>query len=327
MEHIKSRLRISGAALSGVFLLGVVGSMILEGFSFVDALYFTTVTVATVGYGDIHPVTPAGKVLAVVMIVVGVGTFLAAVANATEFLLIKREGQMRGERAHMMVGLFMSEIGNELLRLFAPADPDGRELEGLLKVDPRWSDADFERVSLGLQDHKHALDASLLPFVRIRQLLRQQSNVLLRLLENPNLEARDAFADLLRAAFHLREELMNRRALSDLPKADRAHLEGDATRVYLLLVRQWLRHLGYLRDPYPYLFSLAVRNNPFDRTASVVIQGPYGDPDRKLHRQTQSGRKLKGSWACPPYRPLEASPAQGGVAAQKGFGDLLGGTG
>jgi hypothetical protein len=282
MEHIRYRLQITGGALSGVFLLGVVGSMSLEGFSFVDALYYTTVTVATVGYGDIHPVTPAGKVLAVVMIMVGVGAFLAVIANVTEFLLVKREGQLRAERAHMMVGLFMSEVGNKLLRLFAPADPDGKELEGLLKVDPKWSDADFERVSLGLQGHKHALDASLLPFDRIRDLLRRQSNFLLQFLENPNLEARDAFADLLRAAFHLREELINRRALDELPRADREHLERDARRVYLLLVREWLRHLGYLRGPYPYLFSLAVRNNPFDKAASVVIQSSCKDPDRKL---------------------------------------------
>jgi len=302
VEHIVSRLQISGGALSGVFLLGVVGSMRLEGFSFVDALYFTTVTVATVGYGDIHPVTPAGKVLAVLMIVVGVGTFLAVVANATEFLLVKRERQIRGERAHMMVGLFMSEIGNELLRLFAPADPDGKELEGLLKVDPKWSDADFERVSLGLQGHKHALDPSLLPFVRIRGLLRQQSNLLLRLLENPNLEARDTFADLLRAAFHLREELMNRRALDEPPKADREHLEGDARRVYILLVRQWLRHLGYLRGRYPYLFSLAVRNNPFDKTASVVIQSPCGDADRKTLSTDSVGKESGRPSGMRPHR-------------------------
>jgi voltage-gated potassium channel len=47
--------------------------MILEGLSFFDAFYFTVVTVATVGYGDIIPVTVAGKVFTVIIIITGVG--------------------------------------------------------------------------------------------------------------------------------------------------------------------------------------------------------------------------------------------------------------
>jgi len=81
----------------------------------------------------------------------------------------------------------------------------------------------------------------------------------------------EAFTELLLAINHLTEELKARGALSDLPPADRAHLTGDMQRVYARLVHEWLRYMEYLRDNYPYLFSLAMRKNPFDPAASVVI--------------------------------------------------------
>jgi hypothetical protein len=39
----------------------------------------------------------------------------------------------------------------------------------------------------------------------------------------------------------------------------------------LNMVLEWFRYREYLRDHYPYLFSLAMRKNPFDETASVIV--------------------------------------------------------
>jgi len=41
---------------------------------------------------------------------------------------------------------------------------------------------------------------------------------------------------------------------------------------HLLLVREWLSHLEHLKVDYPYLFSLAVRTNPFDPNASAEVE-------------------------------------------------------
>jgi hypothetical protein len=68
------------------------------------------------------------------------------------------------------------------------------------------------------------------------------------------------------------EELASRRDLKELPSADYEHLAGDIRRVYVLLVHQWLDYMKHLKDNYPYLFSLAMRTNPFDRNASPVIR-------------------------------------------------------
>jgi len=50
------------------------------------------------------------------------------------------------------------------------------------------------------------------------------------------------------------------------------HLGGDVARIYGQLARHWLDHMKYLKDRYPYLFSLAVRTNPFDPEASAVVR-------------------------------------------------------
>ena len=54
--------------------------------SIADALWWALVTVSTVGYGDIAPVTPAGRAVATILIVVGVGLFAAAVAIIGRYL-------------------------------------------------------------------------------------------------------------------------------------------------------------------------------------------------------------------------------------------------
>jgi hypothetical protein len=95
---------------------------------------------------------------------------------------------------------------------------------------------------------------------------------LLRLLENPNLLEHEAFTDLLRAVFHLTEELIARKDFSKLPISDFEHLAGDIKRAYILLVHQWLDYMKYLKNNYPYLFSLAMRTNPFDQEISPVVK-------------------------------------------------------
>ncbi len=68
------------------------------------------------------------------------------------------------------------------------------------------------------------------------------------------------------------EELSFRSQVSALSEADYEHLAGDIKRVYCLLAREWVAYLEHLHANYPFLFSLAMRTNPFDATASVEIK-------------------------------------------------------
>jgi hypothetical protein len=59
---------------------GTVVFHFVEGWSWLDAAYFSTVTIATVGFGDLHPVTTIGKLFVILYIFVGVGIFVAIFA-------------------------------------------------------------------------------------------------------------------------------------------------------------------------------------------------------------------------------------------------------
>ena len=110
MEADRIRLKLYFTVFISLLLLGIFGFMIIENLSLVDAIYFSIVTMATVGYGDIHPQYTLGKILAIVLIVGGVGTFLGIVASITDLFVKRREESLRLQKLNMVTGLFFSEL-------------------------------------------------------------------------------------------------------------------------------------------------------------------------------------------------------------------------
>lgn len=271
MDPSRLRLRIYLIMLLGVMALGTIGFIVAEDLSLEDAFYFSIVTITTVGYGDIHPASAAGKWLTIILIVTGVGTFLGVVANATEMMLTKREKKIRLQKLQMVIGAFFSEVGTRLLAFFSQSDPDLDSIREHLTVKAAWKDEDFIRVHRALENHEYGVDGLKIDFIGLRSFLLKKRDFLLRLLENPTLLEHEAFTELLRAVFHLTEELAYRTDVGQLVDTDRTHLVGDAKRAYGLLVGQWLDYMEYLKVHYPYLYSLAVRTNPFNRESSPVV--------------------------------------------------------
>lgn len=74
-------LTIPLVSLGVIYLISVIFFHYVEGWSFLDAAYFTTVTVATVGYGDFTPKTALGKVGCMVLIFSGVSTALYVITH------------------------------------------------------------------------------------------------------------------------------------------------------------------------------------------------------------------------------------------------------
>ena len=272
MESIRFRFRFFLLALLVILAVGTFSFMVIEDLPFLDAFYFAIVTIATVGYGDVHATTSAGKVLAILLIVMGVGTFLGVVANATEMMLNRRENQARLKKINMLIGVFFSEVGTKLLSDFSKCDPELLQIRNELVVTGRWTDPDFLRVSKMLKTRRYQVDLGKVSLEEMRAFLLRKRDFLVGLLESPVLPEHEAFTELLRAVFHLVEELAHRGDVSRLPGADRAHLAGDVRRAYNHMVHQWLEYMHYLKDHYPYLFSLAMRTNPFDHEASPVVE-------------------------------------------------------
>lgn len=272
MDNIRFRLQILLVLLLVLMLTGSVGFMKTEGLSLTDAIYFSVVTVTTVGYGDITPKTEAGKFLALILIITGVGTFLGVVANSTEMLLNRREKALRKEKLNMVIGVFFSEVGTYLLRFFFSCDTRTEALRKDLIVTNEWTDREFSSKREGLSRYDYAIDSGLADLNELRAFLQEKRELVLRIFENPYLLEHESFTELLRAVLHLKEELLHRENLENLPAEDYKHLSGDIRRVYVLLVYEWLDYMKYLKKNYPYLFSLAIRTNPFDRNASVVLK-------------------------------------------------------
>jgi hypothetical protein len=103
-------------------------------------------------------------------------------------------------------------------------------------------------------------------------MLTGQRQFMLGLLENPNLSEHETFTDCLWAIFHLTEELQARAGVTELPAADLRHLAGDVRRAYAALLVQWVRYVHHLKRDYPYLYSFAVRTNPYRDDVHVVFE-------------------------------------------------------
>jgi voltage-gated potassium channel len=272
MDPIRARLKFYFFTLLGVVAGGVVGFILLERVSLIDSLYFTIVTIATVGYGDIHPVTPFGKLFVILLIISGVGTFLGVFANATELMLSRQEKKVRLEKLNMVIGVFFSEVGTKLIRFCADYDPDFDKIREGLLVTEKWTQKEFIDVSAHLQQSPYRVNVPRVDWDLLAGFLVGKRDFLVRLLENPILLEHESFTALLQAVFHLVEELSSREEFQGLPSTDKVHMAGDIKRVYHLLVSQWLAYMEHLKNHYPYLFSLAMRTNPFNRRASVVVQ-------------------------------------------------------
>ncbi len=61
--------------------------------SFFDALWWSSTTITTVGYGDVYPVTAAGRIIGVFTMVVGISTFAIVTAKVAEFLVRARQAE------------------------------------------------------------------------------------------------------------------------------------------------------------------------------------------------------------------------------------------
>ena len=187
-------------------------------------------------------------------------------------LLTRREKLQRLQKLNMVIGAFFSEAGIGLLRFFAGWDPGLPAMREKLKVSTLWGEAEFSGVADLMKSYKYRVDAAQLDVPELRGFLSCRRDFLLRLMENPNLLEHEQFTSLLMAVFHLAEELQARPEEGKLPESDVKHLAGDVDRVYGQLARQWLEYMNHLRRSYPYLFSLAVRTNPFDSGASPVVR-------------------------------------------------------
>ena len=75
-----------------LLMVGTLGYMVIEDWKFFDALYMTVITIATVGYGEVHTISVSGRIFTVILILLGVSYFLYVAGSTIQFLV---EGRIR----------------------------------------------------------------------------------------------------------------------------------------------------------------------------------------------------------------------------------------
>jgi voltage-gated potassium channel len=114
--------------LAAVFTAGTAGYMLIEGWGFFDSLYMTTITVGTVGFGEVHPLSTGGRLFTIWLIIAGVGALGFAFGQLVEFVFEGRiqeilEGRRMGRRlegleGHTVVAGF-GRVGSVVARALA----------------------------------------------------------------------------------------------------------------------------------------------------------------------------------------------------------------
>ncbi|MBI3417569.1 MAG: potassium channel protein [Verrucomicrobia bacterium] len=93
-------------------LIGVAGFHWIEGWSVLDALYMTVITLSTVGFGEVHPLSPAGRVFTMGLIVTG-GVFAAfALSNLAHFFF---SGEWRAHWDNQRRLRMLNELSNHVI--------------------------------------------------------------------------------------------------------------------------------------------------------------------------------------------------------------------
>jgi hypothetical protein len=187
-------------------------------------------------------------------------------------LLKKRDKQALLNKMNMVIGVFFHEVGTELFTHFRQCTQNYEELSNNLKITTYWTSKDFNKKIKHLKFYPYEIQTNPEKLQYLMKFFQSKRECILSLLGNPNLLEHDTFTDLLLAVSHLSDELYHRKEFTDLNPRDLEHLKNDLIRAYKLLVSEWLSYMKHLKTDYPYLYSIALRTNPFNPEAKIQIQ-------------------------------------------------------
>src|ERR1039457_4826112 len=98
MNRLARRFLFLGLAIAATLLIGTVGFALIDGYPPFDAFYMTLITMTTVGYSEIHPLSQAGRVFNSFLIFFGVTTIFIAMGAMTQTIIELEFGHVIGKR-------------------------------------------------------------------------------------------------------------------------------------------------------------------------------------------------------------------------------------
>jgi voltage-gated potassium channel len=98
--------------LLAIVIIGTVGYMLIEDYSVVDALYMTIITMSTVGFGEVDPLSTGGRIFTFFLIVISFGIFAYAVTTLTRYIV---DGIFRYYYMDVKVGKKIVKLKNHVI--------------------------------------------------------------------------------------------------------------------------------------------------------------------------------------------------------------------
>ncbi len=94
---LERRLLNIALIFTTIVVVGVVGYMVIEGWSWIDAFYMAIITVTTVGFGEVHPLTSAGRLFTSALVVLGVAAITYSFTALANYLIAGELGDVLEE--------------------------------------------------------------------------------------------------------------------------------------------------------------------------------------------------------------------------------------
>ena len=135
-----------------LWLIGTIGYVLIDSYTWFDAFYMTIITVATVGYGEVKPLTDSGKIFTALLILTSFGTFAYAVSSITKFVF---EGEFNDFYKNRKLNSTIEKLSDHVI--ICGYGRNGRQAAQVLKKhNQRFVVVENDQKLTSTLNHKHS---------------------------------------------------------------------------------------------------------------------------------------------------------------------------
>ncbi len=172
------------------------------------------------------------------------------------------ESRKKIKKLNVIISLFFTEAGINIMRAMSSFNRNHNKLCEIINIEEIIENKEnVAKKKAGEFEYYFYADPTKLE--ELEYIMRQNEEFLRSLLINPNLHEHESFTDMLWAVFHVADEIKSRGDLRKLSKDEIEHLSTDLLRAYRAMVVEWTSYIIYLKTEYPFLYTAAIKKNPF----------------------------------------------------------------
>jgi voltage-gated potassium channel len=135
-----------------LWLIGTIGYVLIDNYTWFNAFYMTIITVATVGYGEVEPLSNSGKIFTAFLILTSFGTFAYAVSSITKFVF---DGEFNDFYKNRKLNASIDKLSDHII--ICGYGRNGRQAAQVLKKhNQRFVVIENDQKLISALNHKHS---------------------------------------------------------------------------------------------------------------------------------------------------------------------------